>query len=259
MTGVEVTVGVDVASRAAGTAACRLRWDAGGATIERVEHDVGDHRLAALLAEPVAQIGLDVPLGWPDEFVSAVSEHHEGRPFGTAGLDRLARRETDRWVHDHPEIRQLPLSVSTDRIAYPAMRMARILGEVVGEPVDRSGAGKFVEVYPAAALRVWGLRHRGYKRGADRQVLLDLAAALRRRCPWLAAPDVTWGEVTRSDHAFDALVCALVARARQLGLCHPIPRHLRAAAAREGWIAVPKVGSLDSLAGGTGGREQPLT
>ena len=205
-----------------------------------------------LLAEPVARIGLDVPLGWPDEFVAAVAEHHEGRPFGTAGMDRLTRRETDRWVHDHPEIRQLPLSVSTDRIAYPAMRMARILGEVAGEAIDRSGAGKFVEVYPAAALRVWGLRHRGYKRGADRPVLLDTAAALRRRCPWLAADGATWDEVTRSDHAFDALVCALVARARQLDLCHPIPDQLREAAAREGWIAVPAVGSLDSLLGGSG-------
>ena len=193
VTGAAVTVGVDVASRPGGTAACWVRWDGGEATITRVEHLVDDGGLAGVLAEPVARIGLDVPLGWPDEFVAAVAEHHEGRPFGTAGMDRLTRRETDRWVHDHPEIRQLPLSVSTDRIAYPAMRMARILGEVVGEPIDRSGAGKFVEVYPAAALRVWGLRYRGYKRGADRQVLLDVAAALRRRCPWLAAPETHVG------------------------------------------------------------------
>ena len=258
-TGSAVCVGVDVASQAAGTAACWVRWDGGGATIERVEHSVDDHRLAALLAEPVARIGLDVPLGWPDDFVRAVAEHHQGRRFGTAAVDRLARRETDRWVHAHPEIRQLPLSVSTDRIAYPAMRMARVLGEVAGEPIDRSGGGRCVEVYPAAALRVWGLRYRGYKRGADRRALLDAAAALRDRCPWLVAGGTTWDEVTRSDHAFDALVCALVARARQLGLCHPIPRHLCAAAAREGWIAVPRAGSLESLLGGAGGRDQPLT
>jgi hypothetical protein len=54
---------------------------------------------------------------------------------------------------------QLPLSVSTDRIAYPAMRIARLLGAVAGEPVDRTGAGRIVEGYPAAALRVWGLPH----------------------------------------------------------------------------------------------------
>ncbi len=259
MTAAAVTVGVDVASQPAGTAACRVRWEAGGATIEKVEHDVDDDRLAGLMVEPVARIGLDVPLGWPDDFVAAVAEHHEGRPFGTASMDRLARRETDRWVHGHPEIRQLPLSVSTDRIAYPAMRMARVIGEIVGEPIDRSGAGKLVEVYPAAALRVWGLRHRGYKRTADRQALLDVAGALRDRCAWLAAGGATWAEVTRSDHAFDALVCALVARACQLGLCHPVPHQLRAAAAREGWIAVPRRGSLGSLIGGAGGREQPLT
>ena len=254
-----MTLGVDVASQPAGTAACRVRWDGGGATVVEMQHPVNDQCLAALLTEPVARIGLDVPLGWPDEFVAALAEHHQGRPFGTAAMVRLARRETDRWVHDHPAIRQLPLSVSTDRIAYPAMRVARILGEAVGEPIDRRGTGKFVEVYPAAALRVWGLRHRGYKRGAGRQPLLDLAGELRRRCSWLTVDGATWDRVTRTDHCFDALVCALVARARQLGLCHPIPPRLRAAAAREGWIAVPVAGSLDSLVGGTGGPGRPRT
>lgn len=245
MTGVAVTVGVDVASQPAGTAACLVRWDVTGATLKSVEHDVDDARMATILIEPVAKIGLDVPLGWPRDFVAAVARHHGGRSFGVASTERLARRETDRWVKT--ETGQLPLSVSTDRIAYPAMRMARLLGQVAGDAVDRTGAGRFVEVYPAAALRVWGMPYRSYKREANRKVLRDVSERLRHRCGWLVADDGTWSDVTHSDHAFDALICALVARAHQRDLCHPIPRDLHAAAAREGWIAVPTRGSLDRL------------
>ena len=240
-----VSIGIDVASQPAGTAACRVQWGGAGATIESVEHDLDDGRLVEVLAEPVAKIGLDVPLGWPDAFVEAIARHHAGRPFGGSRINRLVRRETDNWVR--AEVGQLPLSVSADRIAYPAMRIARLLGELAGGTVERCGGGRIVEVYPAAALRVWGLPYRGYKRGAHRAALLEVAQELRRRCPWLAVDDTTWGEVTRTDHAFDALICALVARAHQRGQCHPIPLDLRAAAAREGWIAVPIPQSLDRL------------
>jgi hypothetical protein len=240
-----VSIGVDVASQPAGTAGCWVRWDGAGATIESVEHELDDRRLAAILAEPVAKIGLDVPLGWPDAFVEAIGDHHAGRPFGDMPSARLARRQTDQWVREN--IHQMPLSVSTDRIAYPAMRVARLVGKVLPEGIDRTGTGKLVEVYPAAALRVWGLPHRGYKGTANRAVLLVIAQQLRGRCPWLLAEDRTWGEVTRTDHAFDALICALAARANQRRLCQPIPPHLLAAAAREGWIAVPIPESLDRL------------
>jgi hypothetical protein len=247
-TGPVVSVGVDVASQPAGTASCRVRWNGAGAVIESVEHELDDRRLAAILAEPAAKIGLDVPLGWPDGFVEAVARYHAGGPFGEAGIGRLARRQTDEWVREN--IHQTPLSVSTDRIAYPAMRVARLVGRVLPEGLDRTGAGKLVEVYPAAALRVWGLPHRGYKGSANRAVLLVIAQQLRDRCQWLSADHSTWDAASRSDHAFDALICALVARAHQLGLCHPIPLDLRDSAAREGWIAVPRPASLQALIGG---------
>jgi hypothetical protein len=245
-----ITVGVDFASQAADTALCWLRWQDGGATVERVEPRCPHVALAALLRQPAAKIGLDVPLGWPDGFVEGVARHREGRPFGGFDIRRMTRRETDNWVHDN--IHQLPLSVSTDHIAYPAMKMAALLGELPGGPVDRTGMGRFVEVYPAAALRVWQLRHRAYKGPENRSVLIDLIETLRQRCPWLDADAATWEGVTRTDHAFDALVCALVARAQQRGLCHPIPAGLREAATREGWIAVPQAGSLEALPGGGG-------
>lgn len=238
-------MGVDVASQPAGTAACGVRWEPSGATIEWVEGDVDDRRLAGILAEPVAKIGLDVPLGWPDAFTEAVGRHQGGRAFGTAAPELLARRETDRWVREN--VGQVPLSVSTDRIAYPAMRMARLLGGLAGASPDRTGVERFVEVYPAAALRVWGFRHRGYKGRAGRPALMALTGDLRGSCPWLVAPEATWDEVRQTDHTFDALICALVARAQQRALCHAIPATLHDQAVREGWIAVPLPGSLDRL------------
>jgi hypothetical protein len=59
----------------------------------------------------------------------------------------------------------VPLSVSADRIAHVALRCAVLLAELdaSGRPVDRSGSGHVVEVYPAASLRRWGLDHPGYK------------------------------------------------------------------------------------------------
>ncbi|HYA00515.1 MAG TPA: DUF429 domain-containing protein [Candidatus Binatia bacterium] len=245
MAGGTTTVGVDVSSQPAGTAACRVRWPSGRAVIDSVEAELDDSRLAAVLTRPAAKLGLDVPLGWPDGFVGAVSRHHSGQPFGEVALAHLVRRETDIWVWE--QTKQLPLSVTTDRIAYPAMRIARLLGQLRGGAVERSGTGRFVEVYPAVALRAWDLRHRSYKREAGRSLLAALLEELRRRCPWLQADEATWAEVGRTDHAFDALISALVARAHQRGLCHPIPAGSREAAAREGWIAVPVPGSLERL------------
>ena len=49
------------------------------------------------------------------------------------------------------------------------------------------------------------------------------------------------------DHALDALIAALIARAVALGACEPMPSTCADVAKREGWIAVPKTGSLARL------------
>jgi hypothetical protein len=240
------TLGIDVSSQAQGTAACWIRWEKGSARIEAVEHMVDDDRLEAILSEQADKIGIDVPLGWPDAFVDAVERHRVGLPFGETDTGDLARRYTDKWVYK--QTGQLPLSVTTDRISYPAMRAARILGRLLAAPVDRSGAGNLVEVYPAAALRVWNLQHQRYKRDKGRDVLAAIIKQLRERCSWLSADDPLWRDVGRSDHAFDALICALIARAHAIGQCHPVPDDRRESARREGWIAVPREGALETLA-----------
>ena len=64
-------------------------------------------------------------------------------------------RRTDTVVHD--KLRLMPLSVSADRIAHVALRCAVLLAKLdaAGRPVDRSGGGTVVEVYPAASLLGW--------------------------------------------------------------------------------------------------------
>ncbi len=240
------TIGIDVSSQPEGTASCSILWEKGSARIEAVEGPLDDGRIDALLSERVDKIGVDVPLGWPDAFVDAIGRHRSGEAFGEADIAQLARRETDRWVWR--ETNQVPLSVTTDRISYPAMRTARLLGRVPVLNGDRSGAGRVVEVYPAAALRVWRLQHQGYKRGKGRDVLAGILAQLRNRCTWLPADDEVWRDVNRNDHAFDALICSLVARAHATGRCPPIPVDLVETARREGWIAVPHQDCLESLA-----------
>src|SRR5437879_3961538 len=72
-------------------------------------------------------------------------------------------------------------------IGQVALRCAVLLAKLdaSGRPVDRSGAGAVVEVYPAASLRGWGLRHRGYKRPRTPEVLAVAADDLLAAAPWL--------------------------------------------------------------------------
>jgi len=202
------------------------------------------------------RVGVDIPLGWPSAFVESVSSHHRGEKWtaevDAAGMASLRLRETDRWVTSQarrpgePEARCHPMSVSTNLIAIPAMRMARVLG-----PVDRSGAGKVIEVYPAAALFVWGLPYRRYKgalpdRRETRHALVD---QLRARAPWLVATrDEDWGRIRENDHELDALIAALVAHAKARGLCNEDYDEMSANARSEGWIALPLPDALDHLA-----------
>lgn len=244
------TVGIDVAAQAKGTGACAVVWHPAGAEIMHVEAGLGDDRLLDLLSSENAQrIGVDVPLGWPTAFVNALARHHRGQPWGDLEDPpkgkTLTHRATDRWVHDQPDITLWPLSVSTDRIAYSAMRTARLLGQL--GYTDRSGEGRIVEVYPAAALKCWGLESRQYKRMTGRANLTRLLQQLRGAAPWLQAEDEIWGLLEEDDNKFDALICALVARAAARNQCRQIPLQHRAAAKIEGWIHLPLRGSWERL------------
>ena len=204
-----------------------------------------DATVLAALAE-ADQAGIDCPLGWPDEFIRFVTAHQAGAvplpPDGTPpGWRRaLTLRVTDRVVHEQTGL--TPLSVSADRIGSVAMRCAILLAELArrGQPVDRAGTGKVVEVYPAASLKVWGLTHQGYKRPREPEKLGQLMDELATQTPWLKQGEIA-GQCRRSHDAADALIAALAARAASRGLTlRPRNPAEEAAARTEGWVAIPR-------------------
>jgi len=235
-----LVLGIDLASRPAGTAACLLECEPGAAAVRDVTLGLTDDDIVRL-AVGVAKIGIDIPLGWPRRFVEALSAHTAGDgwpPGYDHDVDKRAMcyRRTDRAVSEAPY--SWPLSVSADRIAIPAMRGVHLARRLVGGPVDLSGQGLVVEVYPAVALHRWGLRDRGYKGAANpivrRRTLGDLLATA-------SVLDVgpARDRLVHSDHCFDALIAALVATAHVNGHCDPVPDDATVDAQHEGWIAVP--------------------
>ena len=142
-----------------------------------------------------------------------------------------------------------PLSVSTDRIGVAAMRGARLqhLFGAAGVPVDRSGVtGRIAEVYPAAALRAWGLASSQYKGKVNATACASLVFELVARCGPLGASAATALDGC-DDDGLDAFICALVGRAVLVGHTTRPPREHVDVARREGWIHVPTA-SLAELA-----------
>jgi len=248
-----LTVGIDLASLPVHSASCCIEWQDGRAAIVELEVDVDDRRIFKFIAT-AQKVGIDAPLGWPVAFVDAVNGHSQDGSWPPdyvhgEGTSALRFRRTDQWVWKTLGMPP-PLSVSTDRIALPAMRVAALLASL--DPrVPLDGHGVVVEVYPAAALRRWGLRSRAYKGKVHAQAREDLVALLRERTAGWFTMEEHHAQLCRSvDDAFDAVVASLVARAGSLGLIEPVPLVDQALARREGWIAVPTLGSLDELAAG---------
>ena len=102
-----------------------------------------------------------------------------------------------------------------------------------------------VEVYPAAALRWWALPASGYKGSKRRAELGQLVSRLMQVAPWLHLGEYE-ALCRHSDDAFDAVVAALIARAKALGGVTQPPEQDRATAEGEGWIVLP-TGSLNDL------------
>ncbi|MCY3599262.1 MAG: DUF429 domain-containing protein [Gemmatimonadetes bacterium] len=243
-----VTLGIDLASQPKRTATCLIRWDRGSARIEALSLGATDANLHELFGR-ADKIGIDAPFGWPAPFTRAIAAYSAETVWPSADVPQLRFRRTDEFVRER--LGRWPLSVSSDLIAVPAMRAVRLLAEVAaaGETIDRSGGGRFVEVYPAAALHVWGFPSRGYKRTKGAAVRARLVSDLAERtADWLNLSEEYWARCKASDDMLDALVAALVARAASKGCCEPIPPSDRELAKEEGWIALPRTGSLGQLA-----------
>lgn len=242
-----ITLGVDFAASEKRTATCKVEWSHGKGVALKLTSGEEDESLLARISK-ADKVGIDVPFGWPDEFVTAVVAHKDRAPWPGVKKEFLRFRETDRFVYKKTD--RWPLSVSSDRIAVAAMRAAALLSRLAEgkKSVDRRGTGRFVEVYPAAALKTWEFPHSGYKRAKGSEVRRRLLAAIERRTRrWLHLQDAVREACETSDDALDALIAALVARAAARSLCELIPQGSKQRARREGWIALPKAGSLDEL------------
>lgn len=223
------TLGIDLAAQAKHTGACLIDWDDGAAVAHVATGPLDDERLIEL-ANGADIVAIDSPLGWPDAFVAAVSAYHRGGDWPDSEQRQLRYRVTD--LHLMATTGARPLSVSSDLIAACAFRAAR-LERALG-PGSRAGDGRLAEVYPAGALRRWGMTASGYKGVAGAVARAGIVAALRQS--WLSVDEAA---LRKRDHDLDALVCALVARAVATGRTERPSPDQAGAAAREGWIHIP--------------------
>ncbi|MFN2525986.1 MAG: DUF429 domain-containing protein [Actinomycetota bacterium] len=240
-----ITLGIDLAAQAKNTAACLLDWTSAPVRAIELQAGLDDDQLMAFIAQ-AEKVGIDSPFGWPTEFVAAVSGYLTGNRWPETTPETLHYRLTDRIV---TKLARRPLSVSTDRIGITAMRCARLLGraeEFIG-PVDRSGTGRLCEVYPAAALVLWGFDVRGYKNPRGSVVRARLIERFLAGATWMVLEEELLEICVRSDHCFDALVAATIARAAALELTQRPSGHEREIARQEGWIHLPSSDSLGRL------------
>jgi predicted nuclease with RNAse H fold len=233
--------GVDLAAEPKGTALAVIDWIPGRAVLTDLQLGVADEAIVAA-ATGVTKIGIDCALGWPVEFINFVNLQAEisaGSPQFDGGIDwrrKLAYRETDRRVRQVTG--RWPLSVSTDRLGMTAMRATGLLSKLAQAeiPIDRSGVGRVVEIYPAASMRIWGLKADGYRNSVEvRSTLLE---ELLTAAPWLEIGTHKTLMLDSCD-AFDAVIAGLATRAAALGHYEMPEPDLLDQARIEGWVALP--------------------
>jgi predicted nuclease with RNAse H fold len=235
-----LTVGVDLAAADQRTAIAAVEWSPSGAEVRDVAVGVGDDRIVEAFAT-ADKVGIDCPVGWPVPFVELVAGR-SATPADTGATWRhsLAWRTTDDVVWKGDGI--LPLSVSADRIAHAAFRCAGILARL-DQPLD--GSGVLAEVYPAAALKRWGIPYKGLKATGVHDVIVD---ALKEH-EWLDL-GVHEDLMRRSRDATDAVVAAPRGPRRRARQGHP---------AGAGTRSRREVGRVDSAAHRLARRSRPST
>ncbi|MGA7834686.1 MAG: DUF429 domain-containing protein [Acidimicrobiales bacterium] len=266
-------IGIDLASEAKRTGVAIIEITGTHATAGLAPVGfVADDRGLVDIVDRSTVVGLDSPLGWPDDFVSAVTAHRMSARWPTfehRSTDKiresLRHRTTDLFVRSL-DLGSTPLSVSSDLIGVVAMRGAWLQSawaQKWGCLEPRDGTGRLVETYPAAALRAWdmlarrGVRYKGGGTAAQREVQRAereriMAEIEEQSAHWLDVSAALRADAVESDHVLDALVSALVALAARVGATHRAPSESKEAARREGWIHVPSE-TFDSL-----GKHLPL-
>lgn len=236
-----LTWGLDVSTDKNKTAAVALDWSTPGkARVVLVHRPLRAVDMAPLIFKYGAnRWAVDVPFGWPDQFVSLMADRHKGplpaQAMPSAGdwekwrTRQVAQRLTDRFLTDDPRIKTRPLPASFQMLGATAAMWVLVEAQLasLGVEIDRAGLeGPVCETYPSAALSAWGL-------GNAKQTW----AELRANFPFLTADEHLHSQFA-SDDVCDAVVCALVARARDLDRTIGPRDDQVTAARREGWIHV---------------------
>lgn len=235
------TLGIDLASQPRLTASCVVDWSPGGAVVQVPRLNLDDDALV-LEIEGADFTGIDAPFGFPEPFADAVATWRTGGSWPTDEVHALRFRRTDFAVHELTG--RWPLSVSSDLIALPAWRCARLLTRL--GITARDGSQSVFEVYPGAALSAWRFERAGYKKDADVRAKL-VASLVDRSQGWLDLDEGVQAACLATDHAVDALVAAFVARAAATG-CTVRPSEDELSQARvEGWIHLPLPDSFAAL------------
>jgi hypothetical protein len=238
-----VTLGIDLSAQPRETACCIVEWGPSSARIAHLDAGFDNAALLALIERwQPTKVAIDSPFGWPLEFTRTIAAFTEfGSWPDTDDRRPLLFRTTDLVVKDLTGTD--PLSVSSNLLAICAMRCAGFLTRLTQDsPLDRTGSGLVVEVYPAAALRQWGLDPRGYKgtkpeKHEKRKALVALFADATAN--WLRLDAPTIERLGSSDHLLDALISAVIGRAAEAGLTLPIRPDQAEPALAEGWIHLP--------------------
>ena len=258
-----LTLGIDLASASDKTAFALVEWTRPTSNSRHPRDYKGqlvqlclqgsDHDLLQFHPSEQCLIGLDAPLGWPASFVQYISTPLKdlksfARPaqvWGPEFRDQFRYRQTDYYTRS--VLGRWPLSVSTDYLSLVGLRARGLLR--LWDISNITGEDFVYEVYPAVALKRWGLVHRGYKGSTENKVKIRQEMLIQLSHLFsIHIPTHFKIQLVQSDHGFDAFICALITLYASLDLCDlPSDDSIQQLSQHEGWIYIPHSPPLSSL------------
>jgi len=238
-------VGVDCAAQAKNTGLARAIQDGKRLVVLDARCASNEASAASIVGEWVRDshrvlLALDAPLGWPAELGRELARHRAGEPL-TPAAHAMFRRLTDDVIYER--LGKRPLEVAADRIARAAHAALKFLGDLralarskiplIWSPNWRGRFG-VIEVYPAATRIALGApRGSGSLEGLESRIRFQN------------------GTAPTSEHARDAVVCAISAAEFLSGQMIAPTRSQRAQAEHEGWIWASTAPAAMAVAGRT--------